>query len=237
MSNETSNWAIVPAAGSGARMGSDVPKQYLKILGKTILEHTVERLASHPQISGVVVAVASGDKHWDTLKFETDKPVIKTLGGAERCHSVKNALYEVTAHAGDQDWVLVHDAARPCLRHEDLDNLFKQLSSHMVGGLLAYPVKDTMKRADDKHRVIETVERGGLWHALTPQMFRLHLIRKVLNDAINKGIVVTDESSAMEQAGYQPKLVEGHADNIKITTPGDLAVAEALLSVLQSQSL
>ena len=237
MNDEISNWAVVPAAGSGSRMASDVPKQYLKILGKTVLEHTVERLADHPQIHGVVVAIASDDKHWDTLKFNTSKPVIKTLGGAERCHSVKNALYEVTRHAGDQDWVLVHDAARPCLRHEDLDNLFKQLSSHMVGGLLAYPVKDTMKRADDKQRVVETVDRSHLWHALTPQMFRLHLIRKVLNDAIDKGIVVTDESSAMEQAGYQPKLVEGHADNIKITTPGDLAVAGALLSVLQSQSL
>ena len=137
MADEISNWAIVPAAGSGARMGSDVPKQYLKILGKTILEHTVERLARHPQISGVVVAVAADDSYWDSLTFATEKPVIKTQGGAERCHSVKNALYEVTRHASDQDWVLVHDAARPCLRHEDLDSLFKQLSTHMVGGLLA----------------------------------------------------------------------------------------------------
>ena len=231
-SSKNANWAVVPAAGSGARMASDVPKQYLKILDKTILEHTVERLVSHPEISGVVVAVAPDDKRWDELKFDTKKPVIKTLGGAERCHSVKNALYEVARHGDDQDWVLVHDAARPCLRHEDLDNLFSQLSQHMVGGLLAYPVKDTMKLADDKQRVVETVDRSMLWHALTPQMFRLHLIRKVLNDSIEKGIVVTDESSAMEQAGYQPKLVEGHADNIKITTPGDLAVAEAILSCL-----
>lgn len=234
MADEISNWAVVPAAGSGARMGTDIPKQYLKILGKTVLEHTVERLASHPQISGVVVAIAADDKHWDNLSFATKKPVIKTLGGDERCHSVKNALYEVTRHAGDQDWVLVHDAARPCLRPEDLDNLFNQLSTHMVGGLLAYPVKDTMKRADDKQRVVETVDRSQLWHALTPQMFRLHLIRKVLNESIKKGIVVTDESSAMEQAGYKPKLVEGHADNIKITTPGDLTVAEALLSHMKT---
>lgn len=235
MAEEFSNWAIVPAAGTGARMGADLPKQYLKILGKTILEHTIERLVSHPQINGVVVAIAADDKYWETLNFDTEKPVIKTLGGAERCHSVKNALYEVTRHAGDQDWVLVHDAARPCLRHEDLDSMFEQLSTHMVGGLLGYPVKDTMKRADDKHRVAETVDRSQLWHALTPQMFRLHLIRKVLNDSIEKGVMVTDESSAMEQAGYQPKLVEGHADNIKITTPGDLAVAEALLSQIQSR--
>ena len=229
MADTISNWAIVPAAGSGSRMAAEVPKQYLKILGKTILEHTVERLASHPLITGVVVAIAPDDKHWDSLSFDTKKPVIKTLGGAERCHSVKNALYEVTRHAKDQDWILVHDAARPCLRHEDLDRLFKQLSQHMVGGLLGYPVKDTMKRADNKQRVAETVDRSHLWHALTPQMFRLHLIKKVLNESIQKGIVVTDESSAMEQAGYQPKLVEGHADNIKITTPEDLAVAEALL--------
>jgi 2-C-methyl-D-erythritol 4-phosphate cytidylyltransferase len=232
MSSTISNWAIVPAAGSGSRMAADVPKQYLKINGKTILEHTIERLISHPNIDGVVVAVAADDRHWDKLSFQTSKPVIKTLGGTERCHSVKNALYELKRHGNDQDWVLVHDAARPCLRHEDLDRLFQQLSQHMVGGLLAYPVRDTMKRSDDKQRVVETVERNMLWHALTPQMFRLHLLRKVLNDAIEEGFLVTDEASAVEHAGYQPKLVEGHADNIKITTPDDLPLAECFLSKL-----
>lgn len=213
-------------------MAADVPKQYLKINGKTILEHTIERLISHPKINGVVVAIAADDQHWDKLTFQTSKPIIKTLGGSERCLSVKNALYELQRHGSDQDWVLVHDAARPCLRHEDLDRLFQQLSQHMVGGLLAYPVRDTMKRSDEKHRVVETVERNMLWHALTPQMFRLHLLRKVLNDAIEQGFVVTDEASAVEHAGYQPKLVEGHADNIKITTPDDLPLAECFLSKL-----
>ncbi|MEJ2180468.1 MAG: 2-C-methyl-D-erythritol 4-phosphate cytidylyltransferase, partial [Gammaproteobacteria bacterium] len=183
---------------------------------------------------GVVVAVAADDQRWDELKFQTNKPIIKTLGGEERCHSVKNALYEVSRHGNEQDWVLVHDAARPCLRHEDLNKLIAQLSDHMVGGLLAYPVKDTMKRSDDKQRIIETVDRNGLWHALTPQMFRLHLLRDALNKAIDDGFLVTDEASAVEHAGYKPKLVEGGSDNIKITNPEDLSLAEFYLSRLGS---
>jgi 2-C-methyl-D-erythritol 4-phosphate cytidylyltransferase len=234
MSSTISNWAIVPAAGSGSRMAADVPKQYLQIQGKTILQHTVERLITHPRIDGVVVAVAADDQRWDELKFQTNKPIIKTLGGEERCHSVKNALYEVSRHGNEQDWVLVHDAARPCLRHEDLNKLIAQLSDHMVGGLLAYPVKDTMKRSDDKQRIIETVDRNGLWHALTPQMFRLHLLRDALNKAIDDGFLVTDEASAVEHAGYKPKLVEGGSDNIKITNPEDLSLAEFYLSRLGS---
>jgi len=216
-------------------MAADVPKQYLQIQGKTILQHTIERLITHPRIDGVVVAVAADDQRWDGLQFQTDKPIIKTLGGEERCHSVKNALYEVSRHGSEQDWVLVHDAARPCLRHEDIDKLITQLSDHMVGGLLAYPVKDTMKRSDDKQRVVETVERNQLWHALTPQMFRLHLLRDALNKAIDDGFLVTDEASAVEHAGYQPKLVHGYADNIKITNPEDLSLAEFYLSRLGSQ--
>jgi 2-C-methyl-D-erythritol 4-phosphate cytidylyltransferase len=215
-------------------MAADVPKQYLQIQGKTILQHTVERLITHPRIDGVVVAVAADDQRWDELKFQTNKPIIKTLGGEERCHSVKNALYEVSRHGNEQDWVLVHDAARPCLRHEDLNKLIAQLSDHMVGGLLAYPVKDTMKRSDDKQRIIETVDRNGLWHALTPQMFRLHLLRDALNKAIDDGFLVTDEASAVEHAGYKPKLVEGGSDNIKITNPEDLSLAEFYLSRLGS---
>jgi 2-C-methyl-D-erythritol 4-phosphate cytidylyltransferase len=234
MSSTISNWAIVPAAGSGSRMAADVPKQYLQIQGKTILQHTVERLITHPRIDGVVVAVAADDQRWDELKFQTNKPIIKTLGGEERCHSVKNALYEVSRHGNEQDWVLVHDAARPCLRHKDLNKLIAQLSDHMVGGLLAYPVKDTMKRSDDKQRIIETVDRNGLWHALTPQMFRLHLLRDALNKAIDDGFLVTDEASAVEHAGYKPKLVEGGSDNIKITNPEDLSLAEFYLSRLGS---
>ena len=235
MSSTNSNWAVVPAAGSGSRMAADVPKQYLQINGKTILEYTIERLITHPRIDGVVVAIAADDERWDELQFQTNKPVIKTLGGEERCHSVKNALYEVSRHGSEQDWVLVHDAARPCLRHEDLNKLFEQLSDHMVGGLLAYPVKDTMKRSDEKQRIVETVDRNQLWHALTPQMFRLHLLRDALNKAIDDGFLVTDEASAVEHAGYQPKLVEGRADNIKITTPEDLSLAEFYLSRMESQ--
>jgi 2-C-methyl-D-erythritol 4-phosphate cytidylyltransferase len=232
MSSEIANWAVIPAAGIGSRMASNVPKQYLQIAGKTILEHTIERFVSHPKIDGVVVAVSPDDIWWDALSFNTSKPVIKTTGGEERCHSVKNALYEVTRHGNDQDWVLVHDAARPCLRHEDLDKMFTQLSAHMVGGLLGYPVRDTMKKADDKKRVAETIDRSDLWHALTPQMFRLYLLRDALNKAIDNDVLVTDEASAVEYAGHQPKLVEGHPDNIKITTPEDLPLAECFLTKL-----
>ena len=232
MSSTNSNWAVVPAAGSGSRMAANLPKQYLQINSKTILQHTIECLITHPKIDGVVVAIAADDQRWNELQFNSDKPIINTLGGEERCHSVKNALYEVSRHGTEQDWVLVHDAARPCLRHEDLDKLIAQLSDHMVGGLLAYPVKDTMKRSDDKQRVVETVDRNQLWHALTPQMFRLHLLRDALNKALDDGFLVTDEASAVEHAGYQPKLVEGRADNIKITTPEDLSLAEFYLSQL-----
>ena len=234
MSSELSNWAVIPAAGTGSRMAADVPKQYLQIAGKTILEHTIERLVTHPKIDGVVVAVSPDDIWWDSLQFKTKKPIIKTMGGKERCHSVKNAIYELTRQGNEQDWVLVHDAARPCLHHADLDRMFAQLSAHMVGGILAYPVRDTMKKADDKKRITETVDRTGLWHALTPQMFRLYLLRDALNKAIDDGVLVTDEASAVEHAGYQPKLVEGRPDNIKITTADDLPMAECFLSTLRN---
>lgn len=218
-------WAVIPAAGIGKRMGSEIPKQYLELNGKAIILHTLERLLSHSAIKGAVVALSRHDGWWEHLEIHHDKPVQRVEGGIERCHSVLNALHELSSHADDEDWVLVHDAARPCLLQTDLDNLINRVSQDKVGGLLGVPVRDTMKRAETSGRVIDTVEREGLWHALTPQMFRLGMLRSALENAIEAEQLVTDEASAMEHAGYQPLLVEGSASNIKITRPEDLNLA------------
>jgi 2-C-methyl-D-erythritol 4-phosphate cytidylyltransferase len=218
-------WAVIPAAGIGKRMGSEIPKQYLELNGKAIILHTLDRLLQHPLIQGVVVALSRHDGWWEHLDHRCDKPVITVEGGIERCHSVLNALYELGNRATDEDWVLVHDAARPCLLHTDLENLINTLQDDKVGGLLGVPVRDTMKRAESNNRVVDTVEREGLWHALTPQMFRLGSLRPALENALEAEQFVTDEASAMEYAGFQPLLVEGSATNIKITRPEDLALA------------
>ncbi len=222
-------WAVVPAAGVGARMQADRPKQYLPLLGKTVIEHTLLRLLRHPPVSGVVVAISSDDAWWPDVSIEADKPLWVATGGDERCHSVLSALQTLSARAADRDWVLVHDAARPCLRSEDMDELIRQCQGHPAGGLLAVPVRDTLKRAGDTREVLETVDRSHLWHAQTPQMFRLGELRAALQQALAAGSLVTDEASAMERAGHAPLLVEGHADNIKITHPEDLALAELYL--------
>ncbi|MDH5571554.1 MAG: 2-C-methyl-D-erythritol 4-phosphate cytidylyltransferase [Gammaproteobacteria bacterium] len=225
-SSSLSYWAIVPAAGVGSRMNTGIPKQYLSLCGDAVITHTLKRLAAHPSINGIMVAVSETDSLWSELEIELSKPLYSTYGGRERCHSVLNALRALSEYAGDDDWVLVHDAARPCVRAEDLNLLIDSLKDDAVGGLLALPVKDTMKRATDDRQVIDTVERKNLWHAFTPQMFHLAMLRDALEQAIEIGAIVTDESSAMEMAGHQPKLIESHADNIKITTPEDLALAE-----------
>ena len=222
-------WAVIPAAGVGARMKAGLPKQYLPLGGKTVLEHTLERFFRHPQIQGVVVAIAAGDPYWDKLTLQDRAKVWVTTGGAERCHSVLAALQCLERIAGPNDWVLVHDAARPCLRVQDLDRLITALSEHPVGGLLGRPVRDTMKRAGTGGTITETIDRRGLWHALTPQMFRLRPLTRAIEQALVSGRIVTDEAQAMEIAGLFPCLVEGHADNIKITAPEDLALAELYL--------
>lgn len=220
-------WALIPAAGIGRRMGSDVPKQYLPLGGKTVLEHTLDALASQPAIDGLVLVLSADDPRAPTFPDQVQgKSLMLATGGAERSDSVLNGLQWLGGQADDQDWVLVHDAARPCLRREDLDRLLETLRDHPVGGLLAVPVRDTMKRGDTRHVVRETVNRDGLWHALTPQMFRLGPLREALRAARDQGLPVTDDASAMELAGHAPLLVEGHGDNLKITRPEDLALAE-----------
>lgn len=222
-------WAVIPAAGVGARMAADKPKQYLRVGGRTVIEWTLEKLAAQRQLSGVVVALAADDRQWDALQIDSPLPIWRAEGGSERCHSVLNALQVLGEHARGEDWVLVHDAARPCLRRADLDKLLDTLTDDPVGGLLALPVRDTMKRSDAKQRIIATEDRQGLWHALTPQMFRLQILQQAIQDSLDRDLMVTDESAAVEALGLQPQLVEGCADNIKITRPGDLALAELFL--------
>lgn len=219
-------WAVIPAAGLGVRMGTEVPKQYLPLCGKTVIEHSLARFWQYPLISGVVVALAAIDEHWHKLRFQKGTRLLVTRGGAKRCHSVLAALKRLEKLAQPHDWILVHDAARPCLRSTDIDSLIERLSQHPVGGLLALPVRDTMKRSDKDRTVSQTVPREGLWHALTPQMFRYATLIAALEGALDKGVMVTDEAQAMELAGAEPLLVEGHSDNIKITHRQDLALAE-----------
>ncbi len=222
-------WAVVPAAGVGKRMRADRPKQYLMLHGKTVLEHTLERLLSHPRIEGVVVAVAAGDPYWSTLSL-ADARLRRVEGGAERCHSVLNGLRGLAGWAGDDDWVLVHDAARPCLRHGDIDRLLDAIGGEDCGGLLGVPVSDTLKYCEGESQAVSrTVDRSGLWRALTPQMFRLAPLRAALERFSAEPGRITDEASAMELAGWRPRMVEGRADNIKITRPDDLRLAALYL--------
>ena len=212
-------WVVIPAAGSGMRMGAVLPKQYLPLAGRTVIEHSLARLAALPGVAGLVVVLAADDPYWSALKLQLDVPVQRITGGSERCHSVLAALTWLLGVADAHDWVLVHDAARPCVRRADLQRLLDALADDPVGGLLAVPARDTKKRADANGRVQETVDRIDLWQAQTPQMFRLGALHEALSGAIAAGVLVTDEASAMERAGLMPRLVGGHSDNIKITRP------------------
>lgn len=214
-------------------MGSAIPKQYLPLAGRPVIAYALDALLYHPRIVGLVVAISIGDEWWPEVaaEFATVGKLLRVVaGGIERCHSVWNGLEAVREQADPMDWVLVHDAARPCLTTEDLDRLLTELAADPVGGLLAVPVRDTIKQADSNGQVATTVDRSRLWHALTPQMFRLGLLQDALNAAMVRGLIVTDEAAAMEAAGFAPRLVEGRADNLKITRPEDLALAEFYLS-------
>lgn len=207
-------------------MSTSIPKQYLPLADKTVLEHTLDTLLSCRQLAGVVLVLSEGDGYWESIHGRyLEQPLETAIGGAERCHSVLNGLKQLAGRAREDDWVLVHDAARPCVRLSDIEKLISALSSSTDGGLLGVPVADTMKRADSEHRITATVDREGLWHAYTPQMFRAGLLRTALQQAIDNDLLVTDEASAMEHAGYQPRMVQGQRDNIKITVPADLELA------------
>jgi len=227
--NKSSYWVVIPAAGVGRRMGADRPKQYLSLHGRSVLERTIDLFTSHPEIRGIAVAIGKNDSWWPTLECSRDPRVMQVEGGIERADSVRNALEFLAHRASDEDWVLVHDAARPLLSDSDLARLMTQASNHPVGGILAVPARDTIKRVGEGNRIESTVDRSTLWHAQTPQMFRLNMLRRALIEAADNGLAVTDEASAMELMGLSPIVIEGSADNIKITRPEDLGYAEWLL--------
>jgi len=222
-------WVVVPAAGSARRMGAAVPKQYLPLAGRSVIEWSLAPFLAHERAAAIVVALSPNDEHWSQLALAGDAKIVTTIGGSERMDSVLAGLRALQDRATPDDWVLVHDAARPCLSSLDLGRLLTELSGDAVGGLLAAPVVDTLKRADDGGRVAQTVTREKLWRALTPQMFRYAVLQRALESAQAKGIAVTDEAQAVEALGLQPKLVAGDADNIKITLPEDLPRAERIL--------
>jgi len=216
----------MPAAGIGRRFGTDRPKQYASLCGRTVIEWALALFLTDPRCAGAVVALAQDDPYWTAIALPT---VIVAPGGQERSHSVRSGLAALADRANHDDWVLVHDAARPCLPRQDLDRLLSDIESHPVGGLLATPAADTLKRADASRDVLETVDRAGLWRALTPQMFRYARLCEALDRAHAAGRIPTDEAQAIEWLGDRPKLVEGAAANLKITSAADLAIAGALL--------
>ena len=228
-------WAVVPAAGRGTRFGADVPKQYLHAAGRSLIEHALRALLAHPRIAGVVVALAADDAHWPGWDVLEGKPVLRCVGGAERADSVLAALDALPADAGHEALVLVHDAARPCLVQADLDALIAAAQAHADGAILAAPVRDTLKRADANRAIAGTQPREGLWRALTPQAARRDVLAHALRAARDACVQVTDEAMAMERIGLHPALVEGREDNIKVTTPADLAFVEFLLQQRQAQ--
>jgi 2-C-methyl-D-erythritol 4-phosphate cytidylyltransferase len=222
-------WCVVPAAGRSTRVGGNVPKQYLAIAGKTLLLHTLERLAAHPRIAGLMVALAADDACWPGTSALSGKPLLIATGGGERADSVLAGLRALHDKVTDSQFILVHDAARPCVAHKDISRLI-DLGIPAGGALLAAPVRDTLKRADAHARVLATEPRDTRWRALTPQMFRYGELVAALDSARAAGVAVTDEAMAMERTGYAPLLVEGEESNIKVTTRADLALAEFLLS-------
>ena len=222
------HFAIVPAAGSGTRMGAEKPKQYLPLLGKPLIYHSLSVLCAAPEIDTVFVVLSVGDDQWRRHDWTALGPKLVPLfcGGATRADSVLAGLRAISRQAEQSDWVLVHDAARPCLASWHIEKLVRELANDEVGGLLAVPVADTLKRADAHQHVVATVPRDSLWQAQTPQMFRYVMLRRAL-EAADK---VTDEASAIEAAGLHPKLIQGDATNLKVTYPLDLHLAEWILN-------
>jgi 2-C-methyl-D-erythritol 4-phosphate cytidylyltransferase len=228
-------WLVVPAAGGGRRFGGDVPKQYSPLAGRSLIEWSLAPFLDDARCRGMVVALAADDRWFEKLPLSRHPRLATVAGGTERSDSVRLALQALTVAdaAGDTaiaaDWVLVHDAARPCVSAAEIDALL-DISPDDIGAVLAVPVADTLKRADGQGHVSQTEDRAALWRALTPQMFRLGLLRAALAAASEAGRVPTDESQAVEWLGHRPRLVHGSARNIKVTEPGDLALAEFLLS-------
>lgn len=230
MSSNARYWVVIPAAGVGKRMGVDRPKQYIEINNKTILQHTIECFTGREEIEKIIVAISLTDEYWPELEISKHEKVITASGGAERYHSVFNGLKELQDKADEDDWVLVHDAARPCLSQTAIDRLINELRGHDVGGILAMPCRDTMKRANKKSEIVDTIERESLWYAQTPQMFHYEKLYSAINNVLEKNITVTDEAMAIELSGFKPLLVKGHQENIKITHKDDLKYLKTYLN-------
>lgn len=223
MTNSCTCWAVVPAAGVGKRMQADRPKQYLPLLGQTVIEHTLQRLLNSGAFQAISVAISVEDPYWPELAISRNPAVITAPGGKERADSVLSALKALEGKAHEDDWVLVHDAARPCITSHDIQHLIATLEQHPVGGILALSSHDTLKQVDGNN-IVATVNRQQIWRALTPQMFRFGMLREALLTTEGNP-AVTDEASALELTGFQPSIVEGRPDNIKITRPEDLDLA------------
>lgn len=221
-------WLVMPAAGSGRRFGHPVPKQYAPLCGRTVIEWALAPFTSDRRCLGAVVAIAAEDAHWQRIAPRLPSVVVAP-GGARRSDSVRNALLALAGRASFDDWVLVHDAARPCLSEGDRDRLLQGLGNHALGGLLAAPAADTLKRAAPDQTVATTIDRSALWRALTPQMFRYGPLCTALDAANAEGRAPGDEAQAFEWLGEHPALIEGSAANLKVTSASDLALAEALL--------
>lgn len=224
MTHSTKFWAVVPAAGVGKRMNADRPKQYLDLAGKTVIEHTLLRLLHAEVFTAVAVAISEEDPYWSELSVANHENIIRAKGGKERADSVLSGLHAIYDQARDDDWVLVHDAARPCITATDIHHLINSLVDDEVGGILALPCADTLKNVQGKN-ILGTADRSHIWRALTPQMFRYGDLKTALEQAVGNP-AITDEASALELQGKQPKIVEGRPDNIKITRPEDLALAQ-----------
>lgn len=230
---QDSFFVVVPAAGRGHRFGAVIPKQYAPLVGEPMLVRTLDRLLAHPKIAGAMVVLSADDPHWPGITELEGKPVFTCIGGEERADSVLSGLNALAGHVADGDWVLVHDAARPCVRHPSIDALLDQGCRHADGAILAAPARDTMKRGTAGGRIESTMPRQELWRALTPQLFRLGVLRDALSRALADPALkptITDEASAIEAFGGHPLLVVGDDDNLKVTTLHDLALAEFILT-------
>ena len=227
VNGSVNKWVVIPAAGSGQRMKSSIPKQYLKINNKTVLEHTLSVFTERDDIAGVIVCLAPNDKFGVNLAAFSNPKLSHVMGSDSRAKSVSNGLQALSGIAKEDDWVLVHDAARPCLSASALQRLFNELEGDEVGGILALQAKDTLKLElkNASSKIDKTLDRSAIWQAQTPQMFRYKLLKDALHSALEHNIEITDEASALEQAGYQPRLIEGEVRNQKITQPEDLEMA------------
>lgn len=224
------HYALVPAAGSGSRFGGELPKQYLMLHGKPLLQHALDRLLAQFPLARLYVVLAPDDELFETMITVTSNVIVLRCGGRTRGASVHNALSRMAGV--DDDWIVVHDAARPCVDADSSLRLQRELANDDVGGFLALPVTDTLKRVDDDSRVVRTEPREGLWRAQTPQMFRFGVLRRAFALPGLDGF--TDEAQAVERLGLKPRAVVGNAFNVKVTFPDDLALASAILAMSPS---